>query len=295
MTTFQSETGNLQNIVLKTPMAAFINQQKMDDEWKMLNYTARPQLEEAQGEYAVFLQIFQNLGIEVHFLPENPQLSLDSIYCRDASILTNHGAILCRMGKEARRGEPDALGKMYAQMGIPILGQIGGNGKLEGGDALWIDENTLAVGRGYRTNAEGIRQLEEMAKGRFEVVEVHLPHFRGQSDVFHLMSIISPIDRDLALVYSPLMSVPFRELLLEKGIQLVEVPEQEFDSLGGNVLALGNRRCLMVKGNPITKQRLEEAGATVYSYGGTEISLKGCGGPTCLTRPLKRWTDKGGR
>ncbi len=289
MTTFQSETGKLQNILLKTPMAAFINQQKMNAEWEMLNYTACLDLEEAQKEYAAFLEIFQNLGVETHFLPENTQLSLDSIYCRDASILTNHGAILCRMGKEARRGEPDELAKVYAEMGIPILGQIGGSGKLEGGDALWIDENTLAVGRGYRTNAEGIRQLEEMAKGRFEVLEVHLPHFRGESDVFHLMSVISPIDRGLALVYSPLVSVPFRELLIEKGIQLVEVPEKEFDSLGGNVLALGERRCVIPKGNPITQQRLEEAGATVYSYTGSEISLKGCGGPTCLTRPLKRW------
>lgn len=288
MTSFQSETGKLQNILLKTPIAAFINQQKMDAEWKMLNYTARPELEEAQKEYADFLQIFHNLEIETHFLSENAQLSLDSIYCRDASILTNYGAILCRMGKEARRGEPDELGKVYEEMDIPVLGQIGGSGKLEGGDALWIDENTLAIGRGYRTNAEGIRQVREMAAGRFEVVEVHLPHFRGESDVFHLMSVISPIDKDLALVYSPLMSVPFRELLIEKGIQLVEVPEQEFDSLGGNVLALAPRKSLMVKGNPITQQRLEEVGVTVYSYTGTEISLKGCGGPTCLTRPLRR-------
>ncbi|MFK7907019.1 MAG: dimethylarginine dimethylaminohydrolase family protein [Chitinophagales bacterium] len=287
----QSETGKIKNILLKTPQSAFVNQEKVNEEWQKLNYTACPNMEAAQEEYGHFLEALQSVGIEVHFLPENRELSIDSIYCRDASIMSNNGAILCRMGKVARRGESDALGKFYEQIGLPILGRIEGTGKMEGGDALWIDENTLAVGRGYRTNAEGIRQLKEMAQNRFEVIEVHLPHFRGEDDVFHLMSVISPIDKDLALVYSPLMPVAFRELLLEKGIQLVEVPEQEFDSLGGNVLALGARQCLMAEGNPITEQRLKDAGANVLTYKGTEISLKGCGGPTCLTRPIWRSVD----
>lgn len=284
----QSETGKIKNILLKTPKAAFINPEKVNQEWETLNYTAYPDFEASEREYGHFLDSLQNVGIEVHFLPENSRLSIDSIYCRDASILSNHGAILCRMGKEARRGESDALADFYKTIGLPILGRIEGSGKMEGGDALWIDENTLAIGRGYRTNAEGIRQLKQMAQNRFEVIEVHLPHFRGENDVFHLMSVISPIDKDLALVYSPLMPVAFRELLLEKGIQLVEVPEEEFDSLGGNVLALSPRQCLMVEGNPITKQRLGEAGASILTYKGTEISLKGCGGPTCLTRPIYR-------
>ena len=143
---------------------------------------------------------------------------------------------------------------------------------------------TITAGR----NDEGIRQLSVLVGPGVDVVTVPLPHYRGPSDVFHLMSIISPVDRDLAVVYSPLMPVPFREWLIGRGITLVEVPESEFDSMGANVLAVAPRQCVMVRGNPVTKARLEEAGATVHEYEGTEISLKGGGGPTCLTRPISR-------
>jgi N-dimethylarginine dimethylaminohydrolase len=160
---------------------------------------------------------------------------------------------------------------------------------LEGGDFLWLDEATAVVGRGYRTNDEGIEQLEILlADTADDLVVVPLPHWKGPSDVFHLMSVISPIDHDLALVYSPLLPVPFREFLLHRGVSLVEVPDEEFESMGCNVLAVAPRVCLVVEGNPVTRRRLEDAGAQVHAYSGEEISLPGCGGPTCLTRPLLR-------
>ena len=160
---------------------------------------------------------------------------------------------------------------------------------MEGGDVAWIDERNLAVGLGYRTNAEGIRQLRALlGSGVDRVVPVPLPHWRGPDDVFHLMSMFSPVDRDLAVVYSPLLPVPFRQLLLKKGYELVEVPHEEFESMGCNVLAAGPRRCVAVDGNPVTRRRLEAAGAEVHTYRGREISTKGGGGPTCLTRPLVR-------
>ena len=151
-----------------------------------------------------------------------------------------------------------------------------------------VPDRTIAVGRGYRTNDEGIRQLQALVGPHVRVVVVPLPHWRGAGDVFHLMSIISPVDRDLAVVYSPLMSVPFRELLLDRGIGLIEVPDEEFETMGANVLALAPRRCLMVDGNPRTRALLEQAGAEVLTYEGHEISVKGGGGPTCLTRPIDR-------
>jgi N-dimethylarginine dimethylaminohydrolase len=169
-----------------------------------------------------------------------------------------------------------------------VRGAIAGEGRLEGGDLVWFDERCLAVGRGYRTNDEGIRQLKAILGPAVEVVVVPLPHYRGPADVFHLMSILSPIDRDLALVYSPLMPVPFREWLIARGIGLVEVPDAEFDSMGCNVLAIQPRHCLMLEGNPETRRRLEAAGARVETFPGEEISVKGQGGPTCLTRPLER-------
>jgi N-dimethylarginine dimethylaminohydrolase len=171
---------------------------------------------------------------------------------------------------------------------MPVCGRIESPGRIEGGDVIWLDARTFVVGRGYRTNAEGIRQLRTILGRNVDVVEVPLPHWRGQQDVMHLMSLISPVDHDLAVVYSPLLPVPFREWLLDRGIRFVEVPDDEFETMGTNVLALAPGRCLMLRGNPRTRAALERAGADVAEYAGTEISVKGAGGPTCLTRPLER-------
>jgi N-dimethylarginine dimethylaminohydrolase len=223
----------------------------------------------------------------VHALPRDPQTTLDSIYVRDASIVSPAGPIMCAMGKAERTTEPAAQENALDGLGFTIAGQIAAPGTLEGGDVIWLDDETVAVGRGYRTNAEGIRQLRALVGESVDVIEVPLPHWHGQSDVMHLMSLISPIDRDLAAVYSRLLPVPFREWLLERGMRLVEVPDQEFETMGTNVLALAPRRCLTLAGNPLTRRALEQAGCEVLEYEGSEISVKGAGGPTCLTRPVR--------
>ena len=214
---------------------------------------------------------------------------MDSIYCRDAAIATDRGMIICNMGKEGRRNEPAAEHRAFEANGVKVLGFITSPGTLEGGDVAWLDEKTLAVGHTYRTNEEGIRQLSALlAPQGVTVMPVSMPHYKGPSDVFHLMSVLSPVDKNLAVVYSPLIPIIFRNELIARGFELVEVPEEEFDSMGCNVLALAPRVCLMVKGNPITKSRLEKAGCKVIEYEGSEISVKGGGGPTCLTRPVTR-------
>jgi N-dimethylarginine dimethylaminohydrolase len=214
---------------------------------------------------------------------------MDSIYCRDAAIATSKGMIICNMGKEGRINEPAAQERAFEANGIPVLGVIKTPGTLEGGDVAWLDDKTLAVGHTYRTNEEGIRQLSALlALLGVSVLPVAMPHYKGPSDVFHLMSVLSPVDSNLAVVYSPLIPIVFRNELIARGYELVEVPDAEFDSMGCNVLALAPRVCLMVKGNPITKSRLEKAGCKVIEYNGEEISVKGGGGPTCLTRPVMR-------
>lgn len=289
MTTAQSEFGTLKTVYIKKATDAFIDDQKIEHEWRELNFLSKPNLEVAMSESSQFEKLLAQHGAEVLFFPTNKNLSLDSIYCRDASIATDRGMIICNMGKPARNGEPLASRDAYRQADITILGEIKSPGTVEGGDVAWLDQHTLAVGRTYRTNAEGIRQLRELlAPGGVSVLEVALPHFRGAGDVFHLMSIFSPVDRDLAVVYSPLMPIPFREELIHRGVQLVEVPEAEYDSMGCNVLAIAPRKVLMVKGNPQTKEQLTQAGCQVLEYDGSEISVKGGGGPTCLTRPLQR-------
>ncbi|HXT70922.1 MAG TPA: arginine deiminase family protein [Vicinamibacterales bacterium] len=287
--TVGGESGVLTRVVLKHAGNAFRGDAAIAAEWRDLNFTSPPEYSHAVLEYDEFLFLIQSRGAEVLFLPPDDETSLDSIYVRDAAIATPRGIVLCHMGKPQRVTEPDAQERAYLAWGIPVVGRVNPPGSIEGGDVVWLDERTVAVGRGYRTNDDGIRQFRTLLGDSIDgLITVPLPHWRGAGDVFHLMSIISPVDRDLAVVYSPLMPVPFRELLIGRGMALVEVPDQEFDSMGANVLAIGPRDCVMVDGNPGTRARLEQAGATVQTYVGREISLKGGGGPTCLTRPIER-------
>jgi N-dimethylarginine dimethylaminohydrolase len=287
--TAQSEVGAITRLLLKHPREAFRDAATISAEWRALNFTAPPEFDGALREYDRFLHAISHTAAAMHFLPPCASATLDSIYVRDATILCERGAILCRMGKPQRETEPAAQEEALRGLGIPIAGAIIAPGRLEGGDVVWLDRRTIAVGRGYRTNDAGIAQLRTILADTIdEMIVVQLPHWRGPADVFHLMSIVSPVDRDLAVVYSPLMPVAFRDRLVDRGISLVEVPDEEFESMGANVLAIAPRRCVMLAGNPGTRARLERAGAVVVEYEGTEISLKGGGGPTCLTRPLQR-------
>ncbi|GAB5473938.1 MAG: dimethylarginine dimethylaminohydrolase family protein [Maribacter sp.] len=287
--THHSEYLQMVSLYIKTVTNAFIDEDKLQEEWETLNYLSKPELTLAKIEYGAFEALLKNEGIDVSYFPRDAQLSLDSVYCRDASIATDFGMIICSMGKADRRGEPAAQRKTFMAHDIPVLGVIESPGTIEGGDVAWLNETTLAVGHTYRTNIEGIRQLKHLlAPNGVQVIVADLPHYRGETDVFHLMSILSPVDKDLAVVYSPLMPIRFRTYLRDLGFELIEVPDDEFDSMGCNVLAVGPRKCIMVEGNPKTRKALEKAGCEVLTYSGQEISVKGGGGPTCLTRPLKR-------
>ena len=284
-----SESGHLKSVFIKRAKDAFIDDVHVSKHWEALNYLGKPDIQKAFSEYEAFEQVFKDNGTEVLYLPEDASVNMDSIYCRDAAIATSKGMIICNMGKEGRKNEPLAEQKAFEANGIPVLGVITAPGTIEGGDVAWLDEKTLAVGHTYRTNEEGIKQITALLKPLgVEVITVPMPHYRGPSDVFHLMSVLSPVDKNLAVVYSPLIPIVFRNELINRGFELVEVPEAEFDSMGCNVLALAPRVCLMVKGNPITKAGLEKAGCKVIEYEGAEISVKGGGGPTCLTRPIDR-------
>jgi N-dimethylarginine dimethylaminohydrolase len=288
--TAHSETGKIKSIVLKPVQHAFINDVHTEENWKSLNYLGKPDFSTAVKEYEEFQASLILSGAEFFLLPQDDSVNMDSVYCRDSSIATNRGMIICNMGKAGRRNEPVAVKKFFEKNEIPVLAVISPPGTLEGGDVAWLDEHTLAVGHTYRTNEEGIRQLTAILKALgVDVIIVPLPHYKGPDDVFHLMSILSPVDSNLAVVYSPLMPIKFRNLLLDRGYRLIEVPEKEFETMGCNVLALAPRECLMTDGNPHTKSELGKAGCKVTVYRGEEISIKGGGGPTCLTRPIYRY------
>jgi len=287
--TRHSEYLKLASVYLKSAKNSFLSEEELSEHWETLQYLSKPNFKKSLEEYAAFQTFFREKNISTCFFPINKKTKIDSIYCRDASIATDFGIIICNMGKQGRIHEPYAQLEAYKMNNVNILGEIKFPGTLEGGDVAWLDQNTLAVGHTYRTNEEGISQLKGLLQPKgIEIIVVELPHYKGKSDVFHLMSLLSPVDKNLAVVYSPLMPIKFRNELLERGFQLVEVPEQEFDSMGCNVLAVAPRDCLMVAGNPITRKLLEDAGASVHIYEGNEISVKGGGGPTCLTRPIDR-------
>ena len=287
--TQHSEYLKLESVYIKSAKDAFKSEKIVENQWKELNYLSKPDLQGALKEYQNFEAIFTKNQVKVHHFPLDENVKMDSIYCRDASIATDFGIIICNMGKAGRINEPKAQLKAYQQKNIPILGVIQSPGTLEGGDVAWLDKKTLAVGHTYRTNEEGIKQLKEFLEPKgVDVLVAELPHYKGKEDVFHLMSILSPVDKDLAVVYSPLMPIKFRNELLKRGFQLIEVPDTEFESMGCNILAISPRNCVMVEGNPITKSLLQRAGCKVTKYKGNEISVKGGGGPTCLTRPLVR-------
>jgi N-Dimethylarginine dimethylaminohydrolase len=288
--TAHSETGKIKFIVLKPVQHAFINDFHIEEDWKSLNYLGKPDFSTAVIEYEEFRALLKLSGTECFLLPQDDSVNMDSVYCRDASIATNRGMIICNMGKAGRKNEPMAVKKAFEKNGISVLAVISPPATLEGGDVAWLDENLLAAGHSYRTNEEGIRQLTSIMKPLdVEVITVALPHYKGPTDVFHLMSVLSPVDKDLAVVYSPLLPIKFRNLLLDRGYRLIEVPDREFETMGCNVLALSPRECLMTDGNPHTKSELERAGCKVTVYRGEEISVKGGGGPTCLTRPIYRY------
>tara|TARA_B100001769_G_scaffold59725_1_gene43811 strand:+ start:1428 stop:2324 length:897 start_codon:yes stop_codon:yes gene_type:complete len=285
----QDMTSTIRKVLIKDPKSAYKNQANIDTQYNELNYFGKPDFEISLKDYDSFKSILHNNGIEIHCLPSDDITSLDSIYTHDPCLVSNSGVILCSMGKDLRKKEPEMISNYFESLGIPIIGRISSPGKLEGGDIVWIDNRTVAVGVGYRSNFEGIMQLKQILSDDIdEIIPVHLPHWTGPADCLHLMSNVSPIDENLFLVYSKLLPVSFREYLLSRKIKLIEVPDEEYESMGCNVLAIAPRKVIMIEGNNITKKILEDEGVEIFTYPGLEISNKGAGGPTCLTRPFLR-------
>ncbi len=260
----------------------------MDDP-RAWHYTGRPDLALAQQEHDALVASLRAAGAEVIYHDELQPEHADAIFTFDPALVTDAGAIMLAMGKQQRRGEEAAMARRFAVLGIPLLASLSGDARAEGGDLLWLDHDTLAVGQGFRTNAAGLHQLRAaLAPLHVAVIPVELPYYTGPEACLHLLSLISIVDTDLAVVYPPLLAVPFWQELRRRGLRLIEVPESEFMSMGPNVLALSPGKCLMLEGNPITRRLLVEAGYQVQTYRGNELSLKAEGGPTCLTRPLLR-------
>lgn len=276
-----STTGPLGRVLVRPPDPEALSA------WSRYGWRSAPDPGAIAAEHEALRSALAEGGAEVVVGTAPVRGDPDAVYAFDPVLISDDGAILLRPGKPGRRDEPEALGRDLEAAGVPVVARMEAPALAEGGDLLWLDERTLLAGRGYRTNDEGIDVLRKLLPAA-EVVSLDLPHFRGPREVLHLRSFISLLDRDLAVAYLPLMPVRLVEMLRARGIELVEVPEEEFGSQGANVLALGPRRGLALEGSPQTRRRMEAAGVEVRTYVGDHLSVKGDGGPTCLTLPLAR-------
>ena len=280
----QSMVDPLRTVLVRRPDEAFAHADP-----KIWGYTGRPDLIAARTEHAALVEMLRSSGAEVWYHEEPQEARADAIFVHDPVLVTDRGAIVLRMGKDLRRGEEASIAGSLTKRGVPILGTLRSPATAEGGDLLWINHDRLAVGQGFRTNAEGLRQLKALLKPLGVRTEaVPLPFHTGPAACLHLMSLISLVDDDLAVVYPRLLPVPFWQHLQADGFDFIDVPDAEFDRMAPNVLAVAPRDCITLEGNPITQRRLEEAGCRVRTYRGNEISRKAEGGATCLTRPVLR-------
>jgi dimethylargininase len=271
----QTMVEPLRRVLVRRPPAG-------TSDWRRFGWREQPDPARLAAEHERFAELLEEAGAEVVVAPPT---TLDAIYTFDPAIVSDAGAVLLRPGKAERADEVDAIAEELESAGVAVAAQLDAPAFAEGGDTAWLDERTFLVGLGYRTNQAGIEALERILA--VETLAFDLPHFHGSGEVMHLLSLFSPLDRDLVVAYPPLMPVRLVQLFEERGIEMVQVPDDEFATMGSNVLALGPRRALMLEHDVETRRRLERAGVDVTVYRGVELS-KGDGGPTCLTRPLLR-------
>jgi len=281
----QSMTAPLRRVLMRRPGAA-----RAAADPARWHYTSAIDLEEARRAHDAFADALRAWDVEVLYHDEPLLEHADSVFVFDPALVTDRGTLLLSMGKELRRGEEEPLARALQACGVPIYGRLEGAARCEGGDTMWLDPGTLAVGRGFRTNAEGVRQLRALlAPLGVTVLDYDLPYFTGPEACLHLLSLISPVDVDLAVAYPPLMPTAFWDELKRRGVRLLEVPEEEFaHTQATNVLCVAPRRLIMLAGSPVTQGLVEEAGCEVVAFPGEPLSFKAEGGPTCLTRPVWR-------
>jgi dimethylargininase len=272
--------STLRTVLVRTPTITgeFVSQ----GHWREPDRALLPQ------QHAEFADLLRSLGAEV-IVTDPVDGLVDAVYTHDPMTMTPHGALLYQMRKPVRAPEPAVMRADLERLGVPIVGELTGDAYSDGGDKVWLDEHTLVVGRGYRTTAAAIEQMRSILEPYgVNVVRVDLPHFLGPDAVLHLMSVISPLDHDLAVVYEPLAPVSLLELLDERGMARITVEEDEFWTQGANILAVGPRRVVLAAGNVKVHKKLDAAGVEVHVFDGSEVAVKGDGGPTCLTQPLWR-------
>jgi N-dimethylarginine dimethylaminohydrolase len=272
--------SKLEHVLVRTPTT--VGNFVADAQWR------EPDRDALVREHSEFVNLLSSLGCTVHTAQAVDGL-VDAVYMHDPMIMTPHGAILLQMGKRVRQPEPAQIRKDLERIGVPILGELTGSAIADGGDKVWLDAKTLLIGHGYRTNGEGIEQIRKMlAPYGVEVHAFDLPHFQGPEAVLHLMSVLSPISQDRAVVYEPLAPIRLLEFLKSRNITWLTVNDTEVHTQGANILTVEPNVVVLAAGNPEIEGKLRKSGVTVHIFNGANVAVKGDGGPTCLTAPLLR-------
>lgn len=277
--------GTLKRALVRSP----IEENKHVKGWKEWGYLRKPDIELVREEHANFVEILKSEGVKLDFVEDSHKDRLDAIFTSDPAMITNRGAIILKMGKELRMGEEETLRENIAKLNIPILGKIQGAATLEGGDVVWVGPKAVIIGRSYRSNDLGFQQLKLILNDFVDNIwQLDLPHWHGPGECLHLLSLISLIDWDLALVYPELTPVSLIENLKARGVKMIEVARVEFETQGCNALTLEPEKCLTVAGNHKTRRYMEKEGVEVIEFEGNEICLNRTGGPSCLVCSVLR-------
>jgi dimethylargininase len=277
----QSMTAPLRAVLLRQPGPNF--GRAFDD--PVHGFRHPVDLDLARRQHDALCDLLTRLEVAVHIVGEGG-LGPDAVYVFDPLLITDRGAIPLRSGKATRIGEETALEAWTLAAGIPTFGRIEEPGTVDGGDTFWLRPDLFCIGRSLRTNRAGARQLADLVGGRVETFD--MSYWRGPGEVLHLLSVISPVADDLAVVFPPLLPAGLHELLADEGIGTIPVDEEEFETLGCNVLAVRPGVVILADGNPRIAAALAKAGSEVRTFEASEIGLNGSGGPTCLTRPILR-------
>jgi N-dimethylarginine dimethylaminohydrolase len=277
----QSMTTPLHEVLVKRPGEAF-GRAHEDSAHGFLHPV---DLTEARRQHDAFCTVLAGLGVTVHQL-EAEISSPDLVYTFDPALVTDRGLIALRSGKQTRRGEEAAVDVWAQAHDIPVLGRLEAPATADGGDTFWLRPDIFCIGRSLRTNNAGTRRLAELVGGEVHVLDV--PYANGPAECLHLLSVISPISDDLAVVFLPQLPAGLYELLREHAVELVPVPEAELVTQGCNILAVRPGVVVMVEGNPVTQRALLDRGCEVHTFRGDEVCINGSGGPTCITRPILR-------
>ncbi|MGH9547543.1 MAG: dimethylarginine dimethylaminohydrolase family protein [Terriglobales bacterium] len=284
-----SMVGGLERVLVCSPRSAGWDQPANANRWRELGFFHPPDFPTAQTQHEALCRQLRSAGAEVLDLPAASDLSLDAVYTHDPSLASDYGLVGLHPGKPNRILETRHHVEFCRSLGIPALGQIQPAGKTEAGDMVWLDAGTLLIGQGYRTNTAGIAQMRALLQSHgIEIISAPLPHGTGPSACLHLMSLISLLDEQTALVDLPWLAVETVELLQSRAYRFVEIEYSERDTLACNVLSLGGKRLLALEENQKTNQKLRKSGFDVRTFPGSELCINGGGGPTCLTRPLLR-------